>query len=241
MNMILIGDEEVIMSKENIDDKDNNIYIKVLSEIEEELELLGDNDNDEEVEVEVDVLVKMVEIENPIFPAILEVIIEEEEGKKKEEEKQQENENENMVISKTEINNLSDNLIQSSSYYLLNEIVHLINIKLVMGNISLCQYTFKIVVKIIIETIESYMDIEIHKDKKKHFAVKIMESLIKKMCESNDKEFFNTMIINGVFENIVDLIIESSKGKIKINKSVKTTTGIFKFKSYFSNCVDFFL
>lgn len=61
------------------------------------------------------------------------------------------------------------------------------------------------------------------------------------MCESNDKEFFNTMIINGVFENIVDLIIESSKGKIKINKSVKTTTGIFKFKSYFSNCVDFFL
>ena len=38
MNMILIGDEEVIMSKENIDDKDNNnIYIKVLSEIEEEL------------------------------------------------------------------------------------------------------------------------------------------------------------------------------------------------------------
>jgi hypothetical protein len=241
--MILIGDDEVYIevlvdSEEVLVDMDEELAgskeVEVLLSKNEDL-ILAIKDNiilSEMVEKEIPEIPTV-----PTVPTILEVIIQEEE-KEKEKEKE-EKEKENIIISPIELNNLSENLIHPPPYYLLNEIVHLISIKLVLGNISLCQYTFKIIVKIIIETIESYMDVEVHKDKKKYFAVKTMESLIKKMRESNDKEFFNTMIINGVFESIVDMIVDSSKGKLEINKSVKKTTGIVKFKSYFSNCVDF--
>ena len=123
----------------------------------------------------------------------------------------------NTIISQAEVAQLSENLIPVAAVEALSSLLQRIKLKLALGNINLSQLTFSVVVKVVIEMVEVY----IIKENKKHVAMKVIERLIQEMYDSSDKIFFHTMLINGVFESIVDLVVESSNGKLEINKKKK--------------------
>jgi len=67
---------------------------------------------------------------------------------------------------------------------------------------------------------------EIKGPQQKEMALKLLTLAIEDSC-LDDKETYLNMVNNGVMATTVDIIIDATKGKLAVNKTIKKAKGIF--------------
>ena len=94
------------------------------------------------------------------------------------------------------------------------------------------------------ETIELVDKIKCNGPQKKKHVITIMKTLISDLVEDeNEKNLFISIIENEILENMIDLIIDASRGKININKRrtqkkiINLTTGILDTLFHLISCL----
>ena len=67
---------------------------------------------------------------------------------------------------------------------------------------------------------------EIKGPQQKEMALKLLTLAIEESC-LEDKETYLNMVKNGVMATTVDIIVDATKGKLAVNKTIKKAKGIF--------------
>lgn len=83
-----------------------------------------------------------------------------------------------------------------------------------------------VIVKIVMEIVEIT---ELKGTEQKEFCIKLLKKLFIEFTENETEDILLTLIDNGMIGNMIDLIVDASKGKLNINKLVDTTAGCCKF------------
>ena len=77
---------------------------------------------------------------------------------------------------------------------------------------------------------------EIKGPEQKEMALKLLTLAIEESC-LEDKETYLNMVKNGVMGTTVDIIVDATKGKLAVNKTVKKVKGILKQVKTFFNAL----
>ena len=62
--------------------------------------------------------------------------------------------------------------------------------------------------------------------KQREFVIKVLRKLFESLTENEDEKLLLQLIDNGTISNMIDLIVDATKGKIDINNTVKTTSNL---------------
>ena len=75
---------------------------------------------------------------------------------------------------------------------------------------------------------------EIKGPQQKEMALKLLTLAIEDSClDASHKETYLNMVKNGVMATTVDIIVDATKGKLAVNKTIKKAKGIFvQVKNY---------
>ena len=91
--------------------------------------------------------------------------------------------------------------------------------------------TIHLVIKYVMELIE---ESPIKGVEQKELALKLMRALIVDLTEGEDELVLLKLLDDNTIGNMIDLIVDASKGKLDINTAAKVTTGCIK------HCVPYF-
>ena len=105
-------------------------------------------------------------------------------------------------------------------------------IKFLLNSTNLNILNLHTIIKTIIEIVE---ETPIKGSEQKTFAIKILREIIDEKTIGEEEAILLLLIDNGTIGNLIDLIIDASKGKLNINALVKTTSGCL------SDCVPYTL
>jgi hypothetical protein len=122
---------------------------------------------------------------------------------------------------------------------IISEIIY--NLKSKYGETRITKKSIHHILK---ETIELVDKIKCNGPQKKKHVITIMKTLINDLVDDeNEKELFISIIENDILENMIDLIIDASRGKININKRrtqkkiINLTTGILDTLFHLISCL----
>lgn len=62
--------------------------------------------------------------------------------------------------------------------------------------------------------------------KQREFVIKVLRKLFESLTGNEDEKLLLQLIDNGTVSNMIDLIVDATKGKIDINNTVKTTSNL---------------
>ena len=62
--------------------------------------------------------------------------------------------------------------------------------------------------------------------KQREFVIKVLRKLFESLTDNEDEKLLLQLIDNGTVSNMIDLIVDATKGKIDINNTVKTTSNL---------------
>ena len=96
------------------------------------------------------------------------------------------------------------------------------NVKYVLDETNLNVSNLHIIIKNIIEIIEAT---PVKGSEKKVFAIKILREIIDEKTFGEEEALLLMLVDNGSVGNIIDLIIDASKGKLNINTLINTGSG----------------
>jgi hypothetical protein len=86
--------------------------------------------------------------------------------------------------------------------------------------------TIMMIVKFAMEAVESS---PVKGQAQRDLAIKIIKTLVEdSTIDADDKAMCLQMISSGLLENTIELIVDTSRGKLNINKAAKVATGCFK-------------
>lgn len=85
--------------------------------------------------------------------------------------------------------------------------------------------TLYLIIKYVMEEVEKT---PIKGPEQKEMALKLIKALIIDLTENEDEEVLLNLLNDGTIGNLMDLIVDVSKGKININKISKVSIGCFK-------------
>lgn len=85
--------------------------------------------------------------------------------------------------------------------------------------------TLYLIIKHVMEEVEKT---PIKGPEQKEMALKLIKALIIDLTENKDEEVLLHLLNDGTIGNLMDLIVDVSKGKININKISKVSIGCFK-------------
>ena len=80
--------------------------------------------------------------------------------------------------------------------------------------------TVHLVIKYIMELTE---DTPFKGENRKEFALKVMREVFIDLTEGEDEKILLKLLDDGVISNMIDLIIDASKGKLNINTAINTS------------------
>jgi hypothetical protein len=123
------------------------------------------------------------------------------------------------LIGDIEIHNNLEIIASSVITSIKSELIKEVKNKLHNTNIVLGSSTIHIVIKYAMEAVECLL---IDGMIQKNYAITIINELINELPESNEKQFLLNMSNQGNIDNIIELVIDASKGRININKIVDT-------------------
>lgn len=83
-----------------------------------------------------------------------------------------------------------------------------------------------IIIKIVMEIVEIT---ELKGTEQKEFSIRLLKKLFIEFTENETEDILLALIENGMIGNMIDLIVDTSKGKLNINKVIDTTAGCCKF------------
>ena len=102
-----------------------------------------------------------------------------------------------------------------------------------LNGISLSPLNMHTIIKDTMELIEVT---PLKGSQQKNFALRLLRELFKEVTDGSEEAALLSLIDNGVVANIMDLIIDASKGKLNINTVTKTTQGCFSILgTYFTS------
>ena len=80
--------------------------------------------------------------------------------------------------------------------------------------------TIHLIIKYVIEELDNS---ELKGTEKKEMALKLIKEIIKDLTEGEDEKKLLTMLEDGTVSNLIDLIIDATKGKINVNMIAETS------------------
>ncbi len=94
--------------------------------------------------------------------------------------------------------------------------------------------TIHLIIKYVIEELDNS---ELKGTEKKEIALKLIKEIIKDLTEGEDEKKLLTMLEDGTVSNLIDLIIDATKGKINVNAIRDTSIGCISMclRKVFSN------
>ena len=127
------------------------------------------------------------------------------------------------TVKVTEVNTsiVNTSIIKSNNIY--NSTIEIIKEK--VSQISIRPSTLYLIIKYVMEEVEKT---PIKGPEQKEIALKIINSLIIDLTENKDEKILLDLLNDGTIGNLIDLIVDVSKGKININKISKVSFGCFK-------------
>jgi len=112
-------------------------------------------------------------------------------------------------VEKKNIKTITNVNIFNASLGILKEKMSLIEIR---GS------TIHLIIKYVIEELDGT---ELKGAEKKEIGLKLIKELVKDLAEGEDEEILLKMINDGTVGNLIDLIIDATKGKINVNAIAK--------------------
>tara|TARA_B100001758_G_C17981165_1_gene388201 strand:- start:138 stop:554 length:417 start_codon:yes stop_codon:yes gene_type:complete len=80
--------------------------------------------------------------------------------------------------------------------------------------------TIHLIIKYVIEELDNS---ELKGTEKKEMALKLIKEIIKDLTEGEDEKKLLSMLEDGTVSNLIDLIIDATKGKINVNVIAETS------------------
>ena len=101
----------------------------------------------------------------------------------------------------------------------------LANLKEKVSVIEIRSSTLHLIIKYVMEEIE---DTPLKGAEQKEMSLKLIKALIVDLTENDDEKVLLDLLNNGTISNMIDLIVDATKGKLNINKLGKVGYGCFK-------------
>ena len=115
----------------------------------------------------------------------------------------------NEIIIKTETNNsIYDNA--------------LILVKEKLLNVNIRASTIHLIIKYVMETVEKT---PIKGTEQKDLALRLIRELIVDLTDNEDEKILLKLLDDGTISNMIDLIVDATRGKLNINTLTETTSG----------------
>ena len=130
-----------------------------------------------------------------------------------------------MIILEKMNSNKSKNKIKNNLSNLLEK--SLKNVKSKLSIITISPSTLHLLVKYVMEEVEKQ---PIKGSEQKDLSLELIKHLITDITNEDDKEILLILLKCGTISNIIDLIIDATKGKLKINKKLNIIGFIFRKK-----------
>ncbi len=123
----------------------------------------------------------------------------------------------NEIIIKTETNNsIYDNA--------------LILVKDKISNITIRASTIHLIIKYVMETVEKT---PIKGTEQKDLALRLIRALIVDLTDKEDEKILLKLLDDGTISNMIDLIVDATRGKLNINRVVTVSSKLI------SSCVPY--
>ena len=127
-----------------------------------------------------------------------------------------------MYPSKTvKVSEINTTIIKSKNIYDTT----LETIKEKVSLITIRPSTLYLIIKYVMEEVEKT---PVKGPEQKEIALKLIKALIIDLTENEDEKVLLDLLNDGTIGNLMDLIVDVSKGKININKISKVTIGCIK-------------
>ncbi len=127
-----------------------------------------------------------------------------------------------MSPSKTvKVTEINTTIIKSKNIYDTT----LETIKEKVSLITIRPSTLYLIIKYVMEEVEKT---PVKGPEQKEMALKLIKALIIDLTENEDEKVLLDLLNDGTIGNLMDLIVDVSKGKININKISKVSIGCFK-------------
>lgn len=96
------------------------------------------------------------------------------------------------------------------------------SLKVKLSSITLRPNTIHLLVKYVMEEVENQ---PIKGSEQKDLALELIKNLIIDLSDKEDEETLLKLLNDGTISNIIDIIIDATKGKLNINTSLTVATG----------------
>jgi hypothetical protein len=93
-----------------------------------------------------------------------------------------------------------------------------------MDEIPVSSGSLHIIIKYVMELVE---ETPIKGVKQKEFAVNLLRDIFKETTDGDEEKALLALIDNGAIGNMIDLIVDASRGKLNINTVTKASKGCF--------------
>jgi len=123
----------------------------------------------------------------------------------------------NEIIIKTETNN---NIYDNA----------LILVKDKISNITIRASTIHLIIKYVMETVEKT---PIKGTEQKDLALRLIRALIVDLTDKEDEKILLKLLDDGTISNMIDLIVDATRGKLNINRVVTVSSKLI------SSCVPY--
>ena len=127
---------------------------------------------------------------------------------------------EKIQSKKSITNNTSNNKQTNSIINIFSKSLNTIKEKASVINIR--PSTLHLILKYVMEEVETT---PVKGAEQKEFALKLIKELIIDLTDKEDEETLLKLLNDGTISNMIDLIIDATKGKLNINTSVTVATG----------------
>jgi len=94
-----------------------------------------------------------------------------------------------------------------------------------ISGISIRAHTLHLLIKYVMEEVE---ETDIHGTEQKELALKLIRALVTDLAEGEDEKVLLNLIDTNTISNLIDLIVDATKGKLNINAVSKVSSGCVK-------------
>ena len=95
-------------------------------------------------------------------------------------------------------------------------------LKTKVQGIKIRSSTLHLIIKYVMEEVENT---PIKGSEQKNMALELIRALVIDLTEKEDEEALLKMLDDGTISNMIDLIVDATRGKLNINAITKTTSG----------------
>ena len=125
----------------------------------------------------------------------------------------------NLKKTDTNKNIVNKNINNNGLFHIL-----LASLKEKLSVVNIRTSTLHLIIKYVMEEIE---DTHIKGAEQKEFALRLIKELVIDLTEGEDEQVLLHLLDDGTISNMIDLIVDATKGKLNINSLAKVGSGLF--------------